>query len=92
MNLFMNFHGVVVVLLLLINLECVGGFQFDKSKFVEAKGMKKIMFGNSLMLLALFIFGLTAVEVLYIGLVWLSIILVVVGFGLALAGYFGKDK
>ena len=29
MNLFMNFHGVVVVLLLLINLECVGGFQFD---------------------------------------------------------------
>ena len=31
----MNFHGVVVVLLLLINLECVGGFQFDKSKFVE---------------------------------------------------------
>ena len=54
--------------------------------------MKKIMFGNSLMLLALFIFGLTAVEVLYIGLVWLSIILVVVGFGLALAGYFGKDK
>ena len=31
----MNFHGVVVVLLLLINFECVGGFQFDKSEVVE---------------------------------------------------------
>ncbi|EHL68399.1 hypothetical protein [Ruthenibacterium lactatiformans] len=54
--------------------------------------MKKIMFGNSLMLLALFIFGLSVVNVLYVGFVWLSIILMVVGFGFALAGCFGKDK
>lgn len=54
--------------------------------------MKKIMFGNSLMLLALFIFGLSVVNVLYVGFVWLSIILMVVGLGFALAGCFGKDK
>lgn len=59
---------------------------------MEEKSMKKIMFGNSLMLLALFIFGLSVVNVLYVGFVWLSIILMVVGFGFALAGCFGKDK
>ena len=44
MNLFMNFHRVVVVLLLLINLECVGGFQFDKSEYKEVHNHEKYDF------------------------------------------------
>lgn len=42
--------------------------------------MKKIMFGNSLMLLGIAIMILAGLELIYIGIVWASFLLIPVGF------------
>ncbi len=54
--------------------------------------MKKIMFGNSLMLLGIAIMILAALNIVYVGVMWLSIIIIAVGFVMAAAGFFGKDS
>ena len=42
--------------------------------------MKKIMFGNSLMLLGIAIMILAGLELIYIGIMWASFLLIPVGF------------
>ena len=54
--------------------------------------MKNIMFGNSLMLLAIFLFmwcGFT--KSIYV-LMWVAIALIIIGFIMAIIGYISKDK
>ena len=48
--------------------------------------MKKIMFGNSLMLLGIAIMILAGLELIYIGIVWASFLLIPVGFIMAVIG------
>ena len=53
--------------------------------------MKKIMFGNSLMLLGIAIMILAGLELIYIGIVWASFLLIPVGFiiaGVITIGFF----
>ena len=42
--------------------------------------MKKIMFGNSLMLLGIAIMILAGLKVIYVGTLWVSFLLIIVGF------------
>ena len=51
--------------------------------------MKKIMFGNSLMLLGIAIMILAGLELIYIGIVWASFLLI---FIMAVIGFFSKDS
>ena len=53
--------------------------------------MKKIMFGNSLMLLGIAIMILAGLKVIYVGTLWVSFLLIIVGFVMATIGFFGKD-
>ena len=54
--------------------------------------MKKIMFGNSLMLLGIAIMILAGLKVIYVGTLWVSLLLIIVGFVMATIGFFGKDS
>ena len=54
--------------------------------------MKKIMFGNSLMLLGIAIMILAGLELIYICIVWASFLLIPVGFIMAVIGFFSKDS
>lgn len=45
--------------------------------------MKKIMFGNSLMLLGIAIMILAGLKVIYVGTLWVSFLLIIVGFVMA---------
>jgi len=54
--------------------------------------MKKIMFGNSLMLLGIAIMILTGLKVVYVGFIWASFLLIPVGFFMAAAGFFDEDS
>lgn len=53
--------------------------------------MKNIMFGNSLMLLGIALIILTALELMYVGVFWISFILIIIGFTMATVGFFSKD-
>lgn len=54
--------------------------------------MKNIMFGNSLMLLAIFLFDVVwFYETMYV-LMWIAIALILIGFIVAVVGYISKDK
>lgn len=52
--------------------------------------MKKIMFGNSLMLLGIAIMILAGLELIYIGIMWASFLLISVGFIMAVIGFLAK--
>ena len=54
--------------------------------------MKKIMFGNSLMLLGIAIMILAGLKVIYLGAMWASFLLIIAGFIMAAWGFFGKDS
>ena len=54
--------------------------------------MKKIMFGNSLMLLGIAIMILAGLELIYIGIMWASFLLIPLGFIMAVIGFFSKDS
>ena len=54
--------------------------------------MKKIMFGNSLMLLGIAIMILAGLELIYVGAMWASFLLIIVGFIMATVGFFSKDS
>lgn len=54
--------------------------------------MKNIMFGNSLMLLGIAIMILAGLEVIYVGAIWASFLLIIVGFLMAAGGFFSKDR
>lgn len=54
--------------------------------------MKKIMFGNSLMLLGIAIMILAGLEVIYAGIMWASFLLIAIGFMMAVAGFFSKNS
>ena len=54
--------------------------------------MKNIMFGNSLMLLAIFLFMWSGfMKSMYV-LMWIAIALILIGFIIAVVGYISKDK
>ena len=54
--------------------------------------MKNIMFGNSLMLLAIFLFMWCGfMKSMYV-LMWIAIALILIGFIIAVVGYISKDK
>lgn len=53
--------------------------------------MKKIMFGNSLMLLGIAIMILAGLEVIYVGSMWAAFLLIITGFIMAVVGFFNKD-
>ena len=53
--------------------------------------MKKIMFGNSLILLGIVIMILVSFGA-YVGIMWASYILIFVGFMMAIVGFFSKDS
>ena len=54
--------------------------------------MKKIMFGNSLMLLGIALLILAGLEIMPIYVFWPAVILVFAGFILAVIGYFSKGN
>ena len=54
--------------------------------------MKKIMFGNSLMLLGIAIMILAGLKVIYVGTLWVSFLLIIVGFVIYRAIYEVIDK
>ena len=54
--------------------------------------MKKIMFGNSLMLLGIALLILAGLEIMPIYVFWLAVILVLAGFMMAIIGYFSKGN
>ena len=64
----------------------------DNLKLWRKSIMKKIMFGNSLMLLGIAIMILAGLELIYIGIVWASFLLIPVGFIMAVIGFFSKDS
>ena len=49
--------------------------------------MKKIMFGNSFAIMIL-----AGLELIYIGIMWASFLLIPVGFIMAVIGFFSKDS
>ena len=85
-----------------VDLPSANGFDkpFAASKFEnsndnltkERERMKKIMFGNSLMLLGIAIMILAGLKVIYVGTLWVSFLLIIVGFVMATIGFFGKDS
>lgn len=54
--------------------------------------MKKIMFGNSLMLLGIALLILAGLEIMQIYVFWPAVILVLAGFMMAVIGYFSKGN
>lgn len=52
--------------------------------------MKKIMFGNSLMLFGIALLILAGLEIMPIYVFWPAVILVLAGFMMAVIGYFSK--
>lgn len=54
--------------------------------------MKKIMFGNSLMLLGIALLIVAGLEIMPMYVFWPAVILVLVGFILAVIGYFSKGN
>lgn len=54
--------------------------------------MKQIMFGNSLMLLAIFLFMWCGFMETMCALAWVAIALMFIGFTMAIVGYVSKDK
>lgn len=54
--------------------------------------MKKIMFGNSLMLLGIAIMVFANYGFTYGGILWASFILIPVGFIMSTVGFFSKDS
>jgi hypothetical protein len=54
--------------------------------------MKKIMFGNSLMLLGIALFILAGLEIMPVYAFWPAIVLLVIGFVMAVMGFFSKDN
>ena len=54
--------------------------------------MKKIMFGNSLMLLGIALLILAGLEIMPIYVFWPAVILVLAGFMIAVIGYFSKGN
>ena len=55
--------------------------------------MKNIMFGNSLMLLGIAVLILAGLELIYVGALWASFFLIIIGFIMAAVGFFsGNDK
>ena len=64
----------------------------DNLKLWRKSIMKKIMFGNSLMLLGIAIMILAGLELIYIGIMWASFLLIPVGFIMAVIGFFSKDS
>lgn len=60
--------------------------------YKEYDRMKKIMFGNSLMLLGIAIMILAGLKLIYVGTMWASFILIAVGFIMALVDFFSNDS
>jgi len=54
--------------------------------------MKKIMFGNSLMLLSIALFVLAGLKIMPVYAFWPAIILLIIGFAMAAIGFFSKDN
>ena len=54
--------------------------------------MKKIMFGNSLMLFGIALLILAGLEIMLIYVFWPAVILVLSGFIMAVIGYFSKGN
>lgn len=54
--------------------------------------MKSILFGNSLILLGIAIIDLADMGLLYVGMIWVSYLLFLVGFFMAVIGFFLKDN
>lgn len=54
--------------------------------------MKKIMFGNSLMLLGIGVIILAGLKLIYSGAILAAVLLIIVGFIMAAIGFFGKDS
>lgn len=54
--------------------------------------MKKIMFGNSLMLFGIALLILAGLEIIPIYVFWPAVILVLAGFIMAVIGYFSKGN
>jgi hypothetical protein len=54
--------------------------------------MKKIMFGNSLMLFGIALLILAGLEIMPIYVFWPAVILVLAGFMMAVIGYFSKGN
>ena len=54
--------------------------------------MKKIMFGNSLMLLGIALLILAGLEIMPIYVFWPAVILVLAGFMMVVIGYFSKGN
>lgn len=72
------------------NKYCIDGL--PNRKLWRKSIMKKIMFGNSLMLLGIAIMILAGLELIYIGIMWASFLLIPVGFIMAVIGFFSKDS
>ena len=70
----------------------VGDYYIPDLKLWRKSIMKKIMFGNSLMLLGIAIMILAGLELIYIGIMWASFLLIPVGFIMAVIGFFSKDS
>lgn len=79
-----------------LNIDRIDGIlwtcQLEKSGVSEGPLMKKIMFGNSLMLLGIAIMILAGLEVIYAGIMWASFLLIAIGFMMAVMGFFSKDS
>lgn len=54
--------------------------------------MKKIMFGNSLMLLGIAMFVLAGLKIMPVYVYWPALILLGIGFIMAVVGFFTKDN
>jgi hypothetical protein len=59
---------------------------------MEVLKMKKIMFGNSLMLLGIALIVLAGLNIMSVYFFWPAIFLVVIGFVMAVIGFFSKDN
>ena len=72
------------------------GFLFlqekNKFHFERVIRMKKIMFGNSLMLFGIALLILAGLEIMPIYVFWPAVILVLAGFIMAVIGYFSKGN
>lgn len=53
--------------------------------------MKKILFGNSLMLLGIAIMILAGFKLIYVGAMWVAFLLLIMGFVMACVGFFGNE-
>lgn len=64
----------------------------NKFHFERVIRIKKIMFGNSLMLLGIALLILAGLEIMPIYVFWPAVILVLAGFIMAVIGYFSKGN